>query len=166
MTDTSAQADTGDDTPTVEDFKPITSQEDLNKVIGERVARERGKFADYKDLKAKAARLDEIEAANKTEAEKAAERITALERQLASEQSAAMRARIQAKHGISDEDAALFLTGADEDTLTKQAERLAQRAEDRLKNGNRAPLQGRTPTTDSSDGEARAFARNLFGSGD
>lgn len=54
-----------------EEFKPITSQEDLNKVIGERVKRARP--ADYDDLKAKAAKFDEIEQAGKTELQRLTE---------------------------------------------------------------------------------------------
>ena len=40
----------------------------------------------------------------------------------------ALRWRIAAKHGISDEDAETFLTGSDEESLTKQAQRLASLA--------------------------------------
>jgi hypothetical protein len=116
-----------------------------------------------KENSAAAKRLAEIEEAGKSEAQKAQDRIATLERELEATRSAALRSRIQAKHGISDEDAELFLTGSDEDTLTKQAERLAQRAEDRKKNGNHAPLQGRTPSSSSADdGDMREFARNLF----
>ena len=43
----------------------------MDKIVSERIARERGKFADYNDLKAKAAKFDEIEAQNATELEKA-----------------------------------------------------------------------------------------------
>ena len=50
------------ETPAAEEFKPITSQDDLNRIIGERV--KRVKLVDYDDLKKKAAKLDEIEAAN------------------------------------------------------------------------------------------------------
>lgn len=63
-------------------FTPITSQEDLNKVIAERIQRERGKYADYKDLQAKAARLDEIEEASKTEAQKQAEALAKAQAEL------------------------------------------------------------------------------------
>ena len=56
----SADQQTGDEQPTG-DFKPITSQDDLNRIIGERVARAKAKYADYEDVKAKAARLDELE---------------------------------------------------------------------------------------------------------
>ena len=47
-------------------FTPITSQEDLDKVIGARLAREREKFADYDDLKAAASKLAEAEARSRS----------------------------------------------------------------------------------------------------
>lgn len=149
-------------TPTAGDgFKPITSQEDLNRIIGERV--KRAKPADYDDLKAKAAKLDEIEQANKSEAQKLAEAKAALERDLEKAKAEAMRLRIAAKFGISDEDADLFLTGTDEATLTKRAERLAQRAEDRKKTGNYVPREGTNPKPPASD--EREFVRQFFASG-
>ena len=43
-------------------------------------------------------------------------------------QAEALRWRIAAKHGISDDDAETFLTGSDEAALTRQAERLASLA--------------------------------------
>src|SRR5690242_15402557 len=73
---------TSGETPAADEFKAITSQDDLNKIIDARLKREREKFSDYKDLKAKAAKLDEFEQANQTEAEKAAKRIAELEAEL------------------------------------------------------------------------------------
>lgn len=52
------------------EFKPITSQDDLNRVIADRVSRERAKFADYSDLKAKAEQFEQLEAEKMTEAQK------------------------------------------------------------------------------------------------
>ena len=144
-----------------EGFKPITSQDELNRIIGERV--KRAKPADYDDLKAKAAELDKIQAASKSEADKTAERIASLERDLEATRSAALRSRVQARFGISDEDAGLFLTATDEDTLVKQAQRLAAVESDRKKHGNRAPLQGRATSNSGTDNDEREFVRQLFG---
>lgn len=47
------------------------SQSDVDRIVAERLAREQRKYADYEDLKAKAARLDELEAANATDLERA-----------------------------------------------------------------------------------------------
>lgn len=145
-------------------FKPITSQDDLNHVITERVNRERAKFADYADLKTKAAKLDQIEQANKSEADKFSERIASLETENTAIKSQALRSRIQAKFSVSDEDAELYLTGVDEALLTKQAEGLAARNTDRKKQGNRVPKEG--TSTKSGDDPMREFARNLFGADD
>ena len=150
------------ETPPADEFKPITTQDDLNKVIADRVARERAKYADYKDVKAKAAKLDEIEQANQTEAEKAAKRVAELQAELDNTRRDSLRLKIASAHGITEaDDIDLFLTGTDEETLTKQAKRLADREADRKKTGNRVPGEGRTPST-SGDDEIREFARGLF----
>jgi len=149
------------ETPAADEFAPITSQEDLNRIIGERV--KRAKPADYDDLKAKAAKLDEIEQANQTEAEKAAARLAAMEAELESTRRESLRIKIAAAHGITDaDDIDLFLTGADEETLTKQAKRLADRTADRKKT-HVVPGEGKTPTTASGDADRRAFVRQLTG---
>lgn len=63
-----------------DDFKPITTPEEMSKflaerdlVISQRVARERERFADYESLKTKAAEYDKAIEAAKTEQEKAVE---------------------------------------------------------------------------------------------
>lgn len=66
-------------------FTPIETQEQLDAVIRERIERAERKaaeqFADYDQLKEKAARLDELEAANKSELEKANEELARLRNQ-------------------------------------------------------------------------------------
>lgn len=52
-------------------WKPPASQADLDRIITERVARERAKYADHADLKKKAAEFDKLSAAQQTELEKA-----------------------------------------------------------------------------------------------
>jgi hypothetical protein len=90
-------------------------------IAAEREARRAAEKA-AADLKAQ---LDEIRKSQMSDIEKA--QATATEYQQAAEQARAeaLRWRIAAKHGISDEDAETFLTGADEATLTRQAERLS-----------------------------------------
>lgn len=48
------------------------SQADVDRIVNERLSRERAKFADYNDLKAKAAKYDEAEAAKAPELERVA----------------------------------------------------------------------------------------------
>ena len=59
------------------------TQAELDQIVGERLARERTKYADYAVIKEKAARLDSLEEAQKSELEKATERATAAEAELA-----------------------------------------------------------------------------------
>jgi hypothetical protein len=63
-------------------FTPPASQEELNRLIADRISRERAKYADYDDLKAKATQLDAIEEANKTEAQKQADALAAATKEL------------------------------------------------------------------------------------
>ena len=124
-------------------------------------AREQEKRA--KDNAAAAKRLAEIEEAQKTETEKAADRMRTLETERDQAVQEALRFKVAAKFGIGDDDVDLFLTGTDEETLTKQAERLSQRTSDRKKQGNVVPREG-TPPREPVDDEMRAFTRQLFDS--
>lgn len=72
-------------------------------------------------------RLDDIEAASLSDLEKAQREASEAKEAAAKATADALRLRVAAKFGISDEDADLFLTGSDEDTLMRQAERLAAR---------------------------------------
>lgn len=129
------------------------------KQLSERLAR--AKPSDYDELKAKAEQFDALEAANKSEIEKANDKAAQAQRDAEAAQAEALRWRVAAKHGISDEDTELFLTGTDEDTLTKQAERLTARDSDRKKQGNYVPNEGTTTGSPSED-EVATFTRELF----
>jgi signal transduction histidine kinase len=69
----------------------------------------------------------------------------------------AMRWRIAARHGISDEDAELFLTGSDEDTLARQAERFKELAVKPSK-GTIVPGIGNQPNNPASIADQVAAA--------
>lgn len=103
------------------EFKAITSQAELDRVIGTRLERERAKYADYDDLKARVTAADE---AGKTEAEKAAERIKAAEDRAAAAESTALRFRIANEYKLSQEDAMALEHVASEDGMKAVAERL------------------------------------------
>lgn len=132
------------------------NQADVDRIVADRLKREREttktKYADYDDLKKKA-----------EGAKTAEERIAGLETQIKATEREALVRRIQAKHSVSDEDAGLFLTGADEDALTAQAKRLAERESERKKQGNHVAREGNQSAAKSSD--EREFVRQLFGSG-
>lgn len=164
---------TSGETPAADEFKPITSQQELNAALKERLDRERAKFKDYGDLKAKAAKLDEIEQANLSELEKANGRITTAEKERDDAKAESLRLRIAVTHGISLEDADLFLTGTTEGTLTAQAKRLSDRTAEqanaeaeRKKNHPIVSKEGTsTKTGTTTEEEDRAFARSFFTGG-
>lgn len=58
------------------------TQEELNAILNDRLGREKAKYSDYEELKSKAAKLDEMEEASKTELQKATEKATALQSEL------------------------------------------------------------------------------------
>lgn len=128
------------------------TQADLDRIVKERVQRERAKFADYDDLKKKAG-----------ESATAEDRIKQLENEVQASKREALKRRVQAAHGISDEDADLFLTASDEDTLTAQAKRLADRESERKKQGNVVAREGNITRPAASD--ERTMVRELFGTG-
>lgn len=138
----------------------MVSQAEVDRIVRERVARERAKYADYDEVKAKAEGSKTLE-----------ERLASLEVELTTTRTQALKATIAAKYGISTEpaadgspsDADLFLTGSDADSLTKQAQRLAARDADRKKQGNVAPNEGAIKQTGSQDGQTREFVGSLFG---
>jgi hypothetical protein len=129
------------------------TQADVDRIVKERVTREKAKYADYDDLKKKAG-----------ESATAEERIAGLEKEIETTKREALRRRVQAAHQISDEDADLFLTGADEETLSAQAKRLADRESERKKNGNRVSSEGRQSSA-SKPSDEREAVRSLFGAG-
>lgn len=112
-------------------------------------------------LKDKARRLDEIEDAQKSEAERAAENLARVKADAESARAELMRYRVAAQHGIVDtEDIELFLTGGTEEKLQQQAKALAARiaaaSTPRGPKPNPAQREGDTPTEDK-DATARAF---------
>ena len=88
------------------------------------------------ELEPLAKKAQEIEDAQKSEVQRANELAAAAEARAVKAEAEALRYRVATKHGISDEDAKLWLTGATEDDLTKQAERLAE-----LQGGQTKPQQ-------------------------
>lgn len=120
--DPAPQADTA-----AADGERAFSQADVDRIVHDRLWRERQKFADYDDLKQKASRLDEIEEHSKTELQKALERAERAEQdRLALEQrarEAALRSAIVAEaakpgRNVADPEAAVtFLTGPNADLL-------------------------------------------------
>lgn len=101
-----AQPTTGatvEKTPPAQEPSAFT-QSDVDRILKERLAQERKKFSDYDALKAK---VQEVEAASLTEAEKTAKRMQELEAQ--NQQLAAERRELSIKAAVTDAAAAVGL---------------------------------------------------------
>ena len=98
------------------------TQEEVNAIVGKRLAEEKGKYSDYEEIKAKAAKFDEAEEANKSELQKAMERANNLEAELnglkKTEEVRQTREKIATETGIP----AHLLTGDTEEACKAQAE--------------------------------------------
>ena len=73
------------------------TQAELDQLIKDRLERERKKYAGFDDLKAKAAKLDALEAAKKTDEEKALARLKELEATIAEKEAAIKKADLREK---------------------------------------------------------------------
>lgn len=108
-----------DETPPEGDtFVAPTNQDEFDRMVGARLARERQKFADYDDLKAKASKFDEVDAASKSELQKAQDAIAERDRQLAelprtARQQAIRFASLASQRGFLDPEDALVFIDAD-----------------------------------------------------
>jgi hypothetical protein len=110
-------------------------------------AREQEKKA--KENAAARLELDELRKSQLSAEEKLAAELGEVAKRAAHAEAEALRWRIAAKHGISDEDAELFLTGSDEDTLVRQAERFKELAVKPSK-GTHVPGVGNQPNPPST----------------
>jgi hypothetical protein len=124
------------------------TQAELDKIVGDRVARERGKFADYDDAKAKAAKFDELDEKSKSEVEKAAERATAAERRAAEADARALRLEVAASKGLNAAQAKR-LVGATQEELEADADEILESF--KPADGTPAPMPGK-PTADLKGG--------------
>ncbi|MFV8173402.1 hypothetical protein [Mycolicibacterium peregrinum] len=97
------------------------------------------------------ARLDAIEAEKLSKEEKATKEATEARENAAKASAEAQKWRVAAKFGITEEDADLYLTATDEDTLIRQAERYQQLvAAAQPGKGNVVPGVGNQPPTPPS----------------
>jgi len=123
-------------------FNPITSQEEFDKILGQRLQRERSKYADYEDLKQKAAKLDQIEEANKTELEKAlarAEKAEAHAKELETrEQLASWKQEVSRETGVPAD----ILRGSTLEELQEHAKQVKPLISDQKNTGPVMPGTG------------------------
>lgn len=162
MGDTTNTAPAGETTetqpqPETGPFEAVTSQEDLDRIVGQRLARERAKYADYDDLKAKADQFTQLENANKTELQKATERAEQLAKENATLQATALRASVAAAKGVPEN----LLSGGTKEEIEAAADALLA-FRGTKQTAPVVPAQGKAPSKITGDPN-RETARKLFG---
>lgn len=151
-------------------FTPIETQEAFDAAIKDRIARERAKFADYDELRAKAEELDGIKEAQKSELDRANERIAELESAARDREEAdrlsALRSKVSGETGVPAD----LISGADEDSMRESAAAIAAYAKaavpaaPSLGEAGRFADDGR-PSGPEGDGYVRDLDRAFFGEG-
>lgn len=99
------------------------TQADIDRIVADRVKRERAKYADYDEVKAKAAQFEQLDSAAKSEVEKATERATAAEAKLAKAEADAIRLTVAMSKGLT-ESQAKRLVGSTREDLEADADEL------------------------------------------
>jgi hypothetical protein len=105
------------------EFKAPASQEEFDRMVGPRLERERAKFADYDDIKTKAAEFDKAQDAAKTELQKAAERAEKAESERDTLRTASLRAEVALAKGLTASQAKR-LVGSTKEELEADADEL------------------------------------------
>ena len=129
------------------------TQADLDRIVKDRLMREREKYGDYDALKAKADKFDEIEEASKTELQKATEKAKALQDELdafkKAESLRTMREKVAHDTGVPVN----LLTAESEDACKEQAKQILEFSRPsgypQVKDGGEVRTSGKKSTRDS-----------------
>lgn len=134
------------------------TQKELDSIVAERLKRERAKYEGFDELKAKAAKFDELEEASKTELQKVTERAEKLQTELdsikKSQELENLRAAVAKEAGVPLESMSL-LTGETEEVLKEQAKTIMS-----MLNPSTYP---QVPDGGEVHNVGKASARELFG---
>lgn len=134
--------------PTPEPDQTFT-QADVDRIVKERVQREKAKYADYDDLKAKAGNATTLE-----------ERVAQIERQAQESESRALRAEVANAKGLTPNQAKRLI-GSTREELEADADELLKDISAQKKQNNVSPREGNNPKPEKN-GDEREFVRTLF----
>lgn len=145
QTDADGQQEPGQHAPTtkdVNDAEPKTfTQEEVDRIISERLGRERGRKSDYEELKEKAGHTADLES-KLSKALEENEKLKNEAKQAEHEKElSTIRANVAAKHGITDPS---VLAGDDEKQIGEYAEKLMKVFADMRSRGTVADQSART----------------------
>jgi transcriptional regulator len=134
---------------------PTFTQQQVNDLIAKEKGKIQAKFDGYEDLKAKAARLDELEQANASEIEKAQAKATKAEQAKAEAEAKLTRYEVAAEKQIPAE-AMDLLTGSTREELEAKADKLLELVKSRTDSNEEPDFDGgaREPAPDPKTPEA------------
>lgn len=145
------------------------SQEQVDAIVRDRLAREREKYKDYNDLKSKAAEYDKQQEASKTELQKAQEQAEALRKELSGlkeqEKVRSIRTKVSGETGVPSE----LLTGDSEEDCKTQAEAILKFAKGSKYPGIKETEHRKNtviqanPSGEPSESDFREMAHQIFG---
>lgn len=149
MSETVEQGQNTSATAAREPEKTFT-QDEVNAIISDRLAREKEKYADYDAMKQKAAMYDEAAEASKSELQKATEKAERLEQELRARQLADAAREARDKVSRDTGVPVHLLTGEDEDTCKAQAQAILDFAKPagypKVRDGGEVTKSGKAPT--------------------
>lgn len=140
------------------------TQAELDAIVSDRLKRERTKYEGFEEFKEKAAKLDELEEASKTELQKATERAKALEAELdtmkKAEELRTLRDKVASETGVP----VSLLSAETEEACRSQAEQILAFAS---KNGSYPSLKDGGEVTNTNKGTTKQqfakWAEEAFG---
>ena len=146
-----------------ENAEKTFTQAEVDAIVGDRLKRDRQKYADYDAMKEKAEKYDQMEEANKSELQKAIERGDALQSELDSIKAANTIRDIRTKVAEETGVPASLLTAATEDDCREQAQAILDYANPKgypsVRDGGEVVNKGK-PTTRQQFAE---WANQAFG---
>lgn len=117
-----------DNTVVTPDEAKTFTQDELNAIVAKRLAQEKSKYEGFEEIKAKAEKYDSLEEANKSELQKASEKVASLEAQLdslkKSEEIRTIRDKVSTDTGVP----ASLLTADTEEACIEQANAIKEYA--------------------------------------
>lgn len=156
-------------------FEPIQTQEEFDAILKKRLERERekvtagvsAKYANYDELAEKAKAYDEAQEAQKSEVQKAQEKIAQLEGDIKKRDEAdkqrELRKKVAKETGIPEE----LIQGSDEESMKAYAAQVAEFAKVQTPAAPKEDNPGAFSSGEGAgDDEKRAFTRQLLGKED
>lgn len=149
------------------DFKAIESQEEFDAAVKDRLRREREKvredYADYDDIKAKAAKYNDAQKAEMTDLQQAQAKIAEMEAAAVKRDEADKLREARAKVAKATGVPADLIGGADEESMTAFAEKVATYAKQAKPPAPKDPNPGKFAQGGNGNSELRGFTRALLG---